>query len=292
MSPRAVRSSATDTVQQKVYDVIAKLVAKGGFDAATELAHPLVADLIGEILGFPPELSNRFRVGSTAMFACLGPLNEHGIRGLPVFQDMIRTVASLSKDDLIPGSYGRALYEAGERGEVDPQSCGMLILNYAGPAYDTTIMAITSLIWLFARHPEQWRQVCDDPSLIPAAREEAIRIESPFQTWGRWCRKDSTFGDSVIPAESHVAILAGSANRDDRHYLDPDTFDVRRNPRDHLGFGVGVHNCVGAPLARLEIEAILHALAEQNITLALDGEPTRALANLVRGFDRLPVKVV
>jgi cytochrome P450 len=167
----------------------------------------------------------------------------------------------------------------------------MLIFNFMGAAFDTTINAIGSIIWLLATNPSQWDALRGDPSLVPSAVNEGMRRESPLQIWGRFCRESTPVDGATVPEGTRVAVMIGSANRDERHYPDPDRFDVRRNPGDHLGFGQGIHLCVGAPLARIEIASVLGALVKKVRTIELAGDPVRRLSNTTRGFESLPVAV-
>jgi len=128
---------------------------------------------------------------------------------------------------------------------------------------------------------------------VPAAVNEIVRLESPIQCFSRVTTREVDLGDGVVlPAGVRVLHSYGAANRDERHYADPDTFDIRRNPTDHLSFSYGIHACAGQGLARLEAHAILTALAGRVSRLDLDGEPVRALNNITRGFAHLPVRVV
>ncbi|HVV14339.1 cytochrome P450 [Amycolatopsis sp.] len=279
-----------DWVQQRADEFVAPLVELGSFDVATELARPFPSTVVGELIGLKPEMTEKFVIGSDAVFAAMGPMNERTRRGLGIVGEVLETIAGLTKDDLEPGSMGAALYEAAARGEIPPDHVVKLLWNYAGPAFDTTIHAISNLIWALARNPEQLSLLHEDPSLVPAAVDEGLRYEAPIQIWGRFCRKDVTFGETVLPANSRVAILFGAANRDERHYPDPDTFDIRRNARDMLSFGYGLHRCTGAPLAQLEIEAVARAfVARVREIEILDSR--RHLNHTVRGFQCLRIGV-
>jgi cytochrome P450 len=289
------KPSSVRELSEQVYGVAAELatnlVERGEFDAVTDLAQPLVTEVGGDLIGLSPELKEEFRIGSTAMFVSMGPDNKHTAAALPVFESMIGTLVQIKTEDLREGSYGRALYEAADRGDVPEGSAGMLIFNYSGPAFDTTINAISSLVWLLAENPDQWDLVRADPSLIQPAREEGLRVESAIQNWGRFCRDDVEVAGTSLKAGDQVLVGLGSANRDERHYPDADRFDVRRKARDHVGFGVGMHTCLGASLARLEIEAFLKAFADQDVRFEVTGTPKRLMGNTVRGFENLPVTV-
>ena len=162
--------------------------------------------------------------------------------------------------------------------------------DYMGPSLDTTIFAVSSAIWLFAQHPEQWDAVRADPSLIPNAVNEVLRLESPIQGFSRMVTRDHVVDGVTIPANTRVIVLYGSANRDERKWEDPERFDVRRRASEHLAFGQGPHACVGMSLARLEIKALLTALAKRVTRFEL-GHTRRAINNVLRGFESVEVTV-
>jgi len=168
----------------------------------------------------------------------------------------------------------------------------LMLLGYLGPALDTTINGVGNLLWLLAEHPSQWALVHADPSLVRSAFLEALRLESPVQFFGRATTRDVDLGDGlVIPADSRVLLSYAAANRDPRHYPNPDRFDVRRNPTDTLSFGFGVHACAGRNLAMMEAESLFTALAKKVSTIELVGEPKRLVHNITRGLASLPVRI-
>jgi cytochrome P450 len=159
-----------------------------------------------------------------------------------------------------------------------------------GPSLDTTIFATQTAIMLFAANPEQWDLIRDDPSLIPNAVNEVVRIDSPIQNFSRVTTRAVEIDGVSLPAESRVIVSYGAANRDPRKWQDPDRFDVRRPAGDHLGFGYGAHQCIGNNLARLEIAALLTALARRVTRIELH-DHERQLNNVLRGYRRMTVTV-
>ena len=141
-----------------------------------------------------------------------------------------------------------------------------------------------------ARYPDQWDLVRDDSALVPSAFNEVLRIEPPVQRFTRFAASSVELGGAVLPEGSRVAVLFGSANRDERHFEDPDRFDVTRNPVDHLSFGRGIHHCVGAGLARLEGHAIIAALASRVERFEI-GDASWRRNNALHGLARLDVQV-
>ncbi|HKT53947.1 MAG TPA: cytochrome P450 [Caulobacteraceae bacterium] len=143
---------------------------------------------------------------------------------------------------------------------------------------------------MFARHPEQWRRLREEPGLVSRAINEAIRLESPVQGFGRRATRDVEIDGYLIPEGAIVLMLFAAANRDERKYPDPDRFDVGRDCGGHLGFGHAAHLCVGMNLAKLELNALVYALLPRVERFELLGEQ-RAANNMLRGFDSLPVAV-
>jgi cytochrome P450 len=149
---------------------------------------------------------------------------------------------------------------------------------------------MTNALWLFAEHPEAWDALRQEPTLIGNAVSEVLRLESPVQYFTRVCTRDTVIGDMPLAAGSRVLLCFGSANRDERAWDEPERFDVRRDAKNQLAFGHGAHECIGMPLARLEMHALITALAKRVRRFTVD-KPVRALNNLLRGFERLPMTV-
>jgi cytochrome P450 len=143
-------------------------------------------------------------------------------------------------------------------------------------------------IALFAAHPDQYELVRADPSLIPAAFNEALRTTPRCRRFGRLVAQDTEVDGTVIPAGSQAALLFASGNRDPRHYPDPDSLLVERNPIDHLAFGYGIHSCASQGLAKLETHAVLAALARRVRSYTV-GKRVRRISNSTRSLAKLPV---
>ncbi|XGU20565.1 cytochrome P450 [Rhodococcus sp. 3Y1] len=143
----------------------------------------------------------------------------------------------------------------------------------------------------FVDNPDQWAMVRDDPSLIPSAVLEGVRIDSVAQWFTRVTTRDVEIDDILIPEGSRVLHSYAAANRDERHYPDPDRFDVRRNPRDTLAFGYGPHTCMGKALSNMEMTALWTELAKKVHSIEPNGTPRRHMNNLIRSLETLPVRV-
>lgn len=188
--------------------------------------------------------------------------------------------------------WAQMVYDAADRGEIARDRCPGLMSGYLGPALDTTINGISNLMMLFGDHPDQSDLVRKDPSLVSNAVNEVLRLESPVQRFSRYVTEETFVGDTRIPEGSRAMILYGAANRDERRWADPTTFDVcRERVAEHLAFGNGPHACVGSGLARLELCVILEALVAR-IARFETGRLERALNQALRGLASLQVTVV
>jgi len=275
-------------LEARAKELVGELVERGWFDAVADLARRYVTDVVGDIIGITGDVLERFAPAGSVFFDAVGPEGDRVYQALPVALELLGDIGRLTKDDMTPGGVGWSLFEAQERGDMPGEDPTIYIWNFVGPAFDTTINGISSTLWLLARHPEQWAMVREDRSLIPAAFNEALRLESPIQIWGRFCRDGAELDGVSIPPGSRIALLLGSANRDERHYPEPDAYRLERNPKDHVAFGHGVHTCLGVSLARAEAQALLSAVVERAGRLEC-GTPSREPRNTTRGLTSLPM---
>jgi len=142
-----------------------------------------------------------------------------------------------------------------------------------------------------ARFPDEFVKLRSDASLARAAFEEAIRLESPVQTFFRTTMRDVEIGGEPVGEGCKVLMFLGAANRDPRRWERPDEYDITRRNAGHVGFGTGIHGCVGAVLARLEGEVVLSALARKVASIEICGEPRRRYNNTLRSLASLPVRI-
>ena len=290
MLPRALEEIGPQ-IRAEARQLVDGLERRGQFDAVADLARHLPLTIVSKLVGLEDHGRGSMLRWAAATFNVLGAMNERACAAMTDVQEMRGYLGGAAiRERLRPGSWGERIFEAGDRGEVEPERCPVLMRDYLGPSLDTTIFATANLILLFGRHPEQWDLVRQDPALIPNAINEALRLESPIRGFTRYLAADTKIGEAVIPAGNRVLLLYASANRDERKWQDPERFDVRRRASDHLGFGNGTHMCAGLHLARLEMTALLEVLVEKVARFDI-GEPVLALNNVLRGLASLPVRV-
>jgi cytochrome P450 len=292
LTPRALRS-VSENVERLATELVTRLVARGSFDAVADLARTLPLTVVPDLVGWPPDGRDHLLEWAGATFDFLGPLNDRARRAVPGTQAMFQFAAdTAASGNLLPGSVGAGVIEAARRGELEQDRVSPLIVGYLAPSLDTTISAIGSALWLLAGHPDQWAKLRADPSLVPNALNETLRLESPLRAFSRVTATATQIGDVDVPAGARMIVLYASANRDERKFDQPENFDITRaNAGDHLAFGYGVHSCAGQSLARMEAHALLTALAGQVERIALAGSVTHSLNNLINARASVPVTV-
>lgn len=292
LGPKQLKPLA-DTIDERARELADRLLAAGHFDGVRDLGQDLPVNVIMDLVGWPESERGSLLEYAAGSFDCCGPMNERMNNALPKLIGSVEYVTKIYDDRrMAPGSFGHTIQQAADEGEITKDAAIGLLLAYVVAAFDTTINAISSGMWLFANNPDQWKAFHENPGLAASALNEILRMESPIQYFSRVATRDVDLGEGVvIPEGARVLHSYGSANRDERKFAEPDRFDVTRNPMDHLAFGAGNHACAGQNLARLEALAVLRALAERVTTVELAGEPKRELNNVTRGFASLPLRV-
>jgi cytochrome P450 len=291
LAPRAL-GSLRPMIEAKAAAHIGELLGRGSFDAVADLARTFPIAVVLDLLGFPEEGRDQLLRWGSETFNAMGPDNTRAAAAMPIAGEMFAWLAqTCTPDRMVPGGFATTIHEAAARGDIPQEAVVPLMAGYSIPALDTTISAIGSAIWLFARHPEQWDLVRADHSLLPNAFNEVLRLESPVQMFARVTTRPYEAEGIALEPGSRVLLMFASANRDERRYPDPDAFDVRRDASDHVSFGYGIHGCPGQGLARLEGQAVLGALAQNVQRFEMTGEPERELNNLTRALSSLPIAV-
>ena len=283
----------TEQFETAADDLIKKLVEAGGFDGITDLARFLPVSIVSSLVGLPERGRERMLDWAAAAFDILGVDNDRAKAAFGEIGEMISYVMTECRPDTVKaGSLAAQIWEAVEKGQITPQEAGVLHTDLIAPSLDTTIFATGHLLHRLATNPDQWARVKSDPSLIPAAIEEAVRLEAPIRAFGRVVEEDEDVGGSVLPAGSRVLLFYASAYRDERQWEEPERFWIERpGLRNQLGFGYGRHTCAGMHLARLEMRSLLKAIVERVDQIEV-GEPQYQLNNVLRGFSSLPARFI
>ncbi len=282
MMPGAL-AEVREGIEQLASEVVSELVARDSFDGIADFARRLPVAVVSRLVGLPEAGRERMLEWAKATFDALGPMNERARGALGAFLEMAKYAAEVRRDALAPRGWALRLFEAAEQGQLAPEDVRGLFIDYIAPSLDTTILATGHLLHLLGRHAEQYAHLRAHPDRVAGAVHEALRFESPVRAFTRLAVRDYDAGAVSIPKGDRALILYGSANRDERHYPDPDRFDVTRDARDHVALGYGVHRCAGGYLAQLEMESLLRAMVERVQSIEV-GEPVVLMNNLLRGY--------
>jgi cytochrome P450 len=291
LTPRALRA-VREHFEREANALVDRLVALGSFDAVTQLAEVYPIKVFGDAVGLPEEGREHLLPYATLVFNAFGPRNqllEDATANAQAAQPWI--AANCQRGALRPGGFGAQIWAAADAGKIPEEWAPLLVRSLLTAGLDTTINGLAASVYALASHPDQWSMLQADPSLVKFAFEETIRWESPVQTFFRTTTRDVEVARVRIPAGEKVLLFLGAANRDPRQWDNPDRFDIRRNASGHVGFGMGVHQCVGQSVARLEGELVLTALARRVERIEITGPPQRRLNNTLRAWGSLPVIV-
>mgnify|MGYP003627883405 CR=1 FL=1 len=290
---RPLRPGQMVQLREKIFVLadrkIAELANGSSFESMSALASYLPTTVVADLVGIKNLGPKRMLEWSNAVFDAFGPA-DHLRTGaaLPNIQQFVEFGANLTRDDLVPGSWADLVLEAGENGVLPMAAARDLVFDYVIPSLDTTIYATGEMLYQLASSEHAFQELRKRPELIAGIINESVRLASPLRGFTRFAKEDFAFSDTIVPAGSRVWLLYASGNRDEHHFTDPDSFDIERNPRDHLGWGHGVHMCTGMHLARLEMEAILTALINR-VSKMEAGDPVRIINNAAQGFETLPL---
>ena len=276
-------------------ELLDKAESKGRFDLISEFALPLPLTVISELLGVTPKDRDKFGKWSRTMME-LSAQSAGILLGIPNIMAMSRFIRRLAKerranpgDDLLS-----ALVQAEDAGQKLSEAellSMVLVLLLAG--HETTVNLIGSGTLALLENPDQFVLLRQQPELVKSAVEEIVRYVSPVeQATERYATEDVVMHDVTIRKGELVLAVIASADRDEKYFDNPDQFDIRRENNKHLAFGLGVHYCVGAPLARLEGQIAITTLVQRlpNLRLATKPEALRWRPGLTtRGLQALPV---
>jgi len=297
-TPRRVEAlrPRVEALVQELLDAV-EARADGRMDVISELAAPLPATVIGEMLGVPADDREILHHWSHELVELLDPLSgregldppRRATRALGAyFRGLLAERRREPRDDLLSAML--AAEEEGQRLQEEELLALASLILVAG--HETTTNLIGSGVLCLLRHPGERKRLQDDPGLLPSAVEELLRFESPVQLTDRVATEDSELGGRRIRRGQLVAVLLGSANRDPERWSEPDRLDLARDEGRHLAFGHGAHFCLGAQLARLEGEVALGALLRRFPDLRGPTQPEGWKRSVVlRGPTRLPLEL-
>jgi cytochrome P450 len=267
-TPRSVEV-IRQQVRELVDDLVQRLVGAKDVDFFARFAFPLPVIVIAEYLGVPPEGRDRMRQWAEDLGAVIfvsGRDEDRMAKGeaamvelVDFLRPIVRSKRSNPQPDLLTG-----MVQAVERGDFlseDEVIANAVLMVFAG--HETTMNLLANSMVAFSRFPDQWQLLREKPSMAITAVEELLRYDGPIRAMARWAKEPLTIGRHQISEGDRLLLVQYGANHDPAAFADPDRLDISRWPNKHLTFGHGIHTCLGAPLARLEAQEALTALAAQ-----------------------------
>jgi len=291
LSPAAIRA-LRPALARAADALIDDLLERGSFDAIHDLAEAYPLEVFPDAVGMPRENRRFLLPYGNMVFNSFGPRNAFFDAAVQDAEPVLAWVQAQSKREaLAPDGFGAAIHAFVDTGEVTAAEAEVLVRSLLTAGVDTTVNGTGAALYCLARFPGEFARLRADPSLARAAFEEAVRLESPVQTFFRTTTRDVEIGGEPVGEGCKVLMFLGAANRDPRRWERPDEYDITRRNAGHVGFGTGIHGCVGAVLARLEGELVLSALARKVASIEICGEPRRRYNNTLRGMASLPVRI-
>jgi hypothetical protein len=280
-------------------DLVEQILAGGTteLDAVPALAQAFPLRVFPDAVGLPPDGRENLLPYGDHAFNAFGPANDLVEKGAHRVAELSTWIGSrCTRDALAPDGFGARIWAAADRGDITAQQAPLMVRSLLTAGVDTTVHGIGAVLHAFATNPQQWRRLREQPHLARVAFDEAVRWESPVQTFFRTATTDVRIGGTVVPEGRKILMFLAAANRDPRHWRtarhpDPDAFDLTRDPSGHVGFGMGIHQCIGQHVARLEAEAVLTALARRVATIEPAGPARRHHNNTLRAFASIPVRL-
>ncbi len=270
--------------------LVDRLLDEGEIDGVADIAKPFILKVFPDAIGVGPDGREDLLLYGNMIFNAFGPRNDVFEESMRQAEQVIEYVMRCcTRPELSPDGLGAEVYAAADAGEISDHEALYIVRSYLGAGLDTTVDTIGNVLNCFASYPAEWEKLRRDPSRVRAAFEEVVRFDSPFQGVFRTTTRDVEISGINVAADQKILVSPGAANRDPRKWENPETFDIDRDAAGHLGFGFGIHECVGQVIARLEMEALFTEMAERVATIEPCGPAPRRLNNTLHGFESLPL---
>lgn len=264
----------------------------GEFDAA-RISAQYVLRVFGDAVGIPRDgrAENLIAQGA-ANFSTFGPQNEIAKKWIAEADGTYDWVlANCARDVLDSSGMGAQIWEFADSGDIGADEATLLVRALLSAGLDTTIFAITNTLRTLSLHPDQYARIHADPRSVKYAIDESFRYESPFYSFYRTTSRDTVLSGVEIPAETKVLVFPGSANRDTTRWGgDADAYRSDRDASGHLTFGMGIHQCVGQPISRMEMDVLLSAFVTRVAKLEPTAEATPLVHTTLRSYTAVPLR--
>ena len=292
LSPRALER-VKDIFGQRARELLDRLEGEDTVDAVGDVTQAYVFQVLPEILGLPEQGREHMHGFSEMVWATMGPPGELFDQAMQ--HDYSAVVEWLEtqceRSALDPAGIGEQIYAASDSGQVTREEAKLLLQTVLSAGADTTFITMANALRAWALFPEEYAKLRSEPKKVRAAFDESLRWDSPSRMAGRITTTDVVIDDMVVPAGTRCGLMFAAANRDPRYWDAPDDYRLDRDTRHSLGWGYGVHGCVGRVLAQMEASALLGEIVErvEGIELAGDYEPW--MTTVGHGPIRQPIKL-
>ena len=292
LSPRALER-VKGIFEQRACELLDRLRDRDTVDAVGDVTQAYVFQVLPDILGLPEEGREHMHGFSEMVWATMGPPGE--LFDQAMAKDFSAVVTWLEtqceRGALDPHGIGEQIYAAADRGQVTMDEAKLLLQTVLSAGADTTFITMANALRAWALFPDQYAALRDNPKQVRAAFDESLRWDSPSRMAGRIAAVDVEVDDYVIPAGTRCGLMFAAANRDPRFWDDPDAYVLGRDTKHSLGWGYGVHGCVGRTLAQMEASALLGAIVEQVESIDIAGPYEPWMTTVGHGPIRQPIKL-
>ncbi|MCX7676729.1 MAG: cytochrome P450 [Alteraurantiacibacter sp.] len=294
LSPRALERTKA-VFNQAAEEFVAELRKREGeaVDAVGEITQAFIFRVLPDVLGLPKEGREHMHGFSQMVWATMGPPGE--LFDEAMAHDYSAVIAWLGtacdRGAIDPDGIGAEIFRAADRGQVTMDEAKLLLQTVLSAGADTTYLTMANAIRAWALFPDQYQKLRADPRLLRNAFDESLRWDSPSRMAGRITTCDVEIDDLVVPAGTRCGLMFAAANRDPRYWDEPERYDIERDTRHSLGWGYGIHGCVGRVLAQTEAQALLGTLVREVVAIEIAGEYQPWMTTVGHGPISQPVRL-
>jgi 4-methoxybenzoate monooxygenase (O-demethylating) len=261
-------------------------------DAVRDVTQRFVYKALPDAIGLGVPGREHMYAFSHMVWATMGPENELFREAMVNLEPVLQWLEQCcNRDNLSQGGIGMALYGLADSGAITQAEAKLLLQTVLAAGADTTILTMANAIQAFALYPGEYQKIRRDPTLVRTAFDESLRWDSPSRMAGRITTREVDIGGYAVPAGQRVGLMFAAANRDPRAWSDPDRYDLGRDLKKQVGWGYGVHACVGRVLAQLEASALLTELVRRVARIEIAGEPEPWMTTIGHGPAKLPIRL-
>jgi 4-methoxybenzoate monooxygenase (O-demethylating) len=274
--------------------IVSDVLAREGqvIDGVTDITQRFVYKALPDAFGMRIEGRENMYGFSHMVWATMGPENDLFREAMVGIEPVLAWIEQCcNRENLSPGGIGMAIYQLADEGLITHDEAKLLAQTVLAAGADTTVLTMANALRAFALFPDEYQKLRADPQLVRNAFDESLRWDSPSRMAGRVTMRDVDIEDFQVPAGERVGLMFAAANRDPRAWPDPDRYQISRDLKKQVGWGYGVHACVGRALAQLEAHVLLSEIARQVERFEMAGEPEPWMTTIGHGPAKLPIRV-